>query len=146
MCSLPVFGLRTNYGKGTEDQSVQFSAWLCLTLWPHGLQQARPPCPSPISGIYSNSCPLSQWYHLILCCPLFLPPSIFHMITVFSNESALRIRCLEYWHFSFNISTSNEHSGLISFRIDGLDLFAVQGTLRVSSNTTVQKHQSLPSL
>jgi len=64
------------------------------------------------------------------------------MITVFSNESALRIRCLEYWHFSFNISTSNEHSGLISFRIDGLDLFAVQGTLK----SLLQHHSSKASI
>ena len=65
--------------------------------------------------------------HLILCCPLVLP-SIFTSIRVFSNESALRIRRPKYWSFSFNISPSNEHSGLISFRMDWLDLLAVQGT------------------
>ena len=66
---------------------------------------------------------------LILCCPL-LPPSIFPSIRVFSNESALRMRWPKYWSFSFNISPSNEHPGLISFRMDWLDLFAVQGTLK----------------
>ena len=70
--------------------------------------------------------------HLILCCPLLLLPSIFPSIRVFSNESTLRIRWPKYWSFSFNISPSNEHSGLISFRIDWLDLLAVQGTLKSS--------------
>ena len=68
--------------------------------------------------------------HLILCCPLLLLPSIYPSIRVFSNESALRIRWLKYWSFSFNISPFNEHSGLTSFRIDWLDLLAVQGTLK----------------
>ena len=79
--------------------------------------------------------------HLILCRPLLLLLSIFPSIRVFSNESALRIRWPKYWSFSFNISPSNEQPGLISFRMDWLDLLAVQGTLRVFSNTTVQKHQ-----
>ena len=68
--------------------------------------------------------------HLILCHPLLLLPSIFPSIRVFSNESALHIRWPKYWSFSFNISPSNEHSGLISFRLDWLDLLAVQGTLK----------------
>ena len=68
--------------------------------------------------------------HLILCCPFLLLPSVFPSIRVFSNESALRIRWPKYWHFSFNISPSNEHSGLISFRMDWLDLLAVQGTFK----------------
>ena len=68
--------------------------------------------------------------HLILCCPLLLPPSIFLSIRVFSNESVLRIRQPKYWSFSFDISPSNEYSGLISFRIDWLDLLAVQETLK----------------
>ena len=79
--------------------------------------------------------------HLILCCPLLFPSSIFPNIRVFSNESALCIRWSKYWSFSFNISPSNEHPGLISFRIDWLDLLEVQGLSRVFSNTTVQKHQ-----
>ena len=76
--------------------------------------------------------------HLILCCPLFLLPSIFPSIRVFSNESALRIRWPKYWSFSFSISPSNEHPGLISFRMDWLDLLAVQGTLK----SLLQNHRS----
>ena len=68
--------------------------------------------------------------HLILCCPLLLPPSIFPSIRVFSNESVLRIRWPNYWSFSFSISPSNEYSGLISFRMDWLDLLTVQGTCK----------------
>ena len=69
--------------------------------------------------------------YLILCCPLLLLPSVIPSIRVFSNESALRMRWPKYWSFSFSISPSNEYSGLISFRMDWLDLFAVQGTLWV---------------
>ena len=79
--------------------------------------------------------------HLILCHPLLRPPSTFPSIRVFSDESALHIRWPKYLSFSFSISPSNEYSGLISFRMDWLDLLAVQGTLRVSSSTIVQKHQ-----
>ena len=79
--------------------------------------------------------------HIILCRPLLLPPSIFLSIRVLSNESALHIRWPKYWSFSFNISPSNKHSGLISFRVDWFDLLAVQGLSRVFSNTTVQTHQ-----
>ena len=80
--------------------------------------------------------------HLILCRPLLLLPSIFPSIGIFSNESALRIRWPKYWSFSFNISPSNEHLELISFRMDWLSFLAIQGTLkRVFSNTTIQKHQ-----
>ena len=75
--------------------------------------------------------------HLILCHPLLLLPSIFPSVRVFSNESALWIRWPKYWHFSFNISPSNEHLGLISFRMDLLDLLAVQGTLK-----SLSQHQS----
>ena len=87
--------------------------------------------------------------HLILCHPLLLLPSIFPSIRVFSSESDLYIRRPKCWSFSFSISPFNEYSGLISFRIDWLDLLAVQGLSRVFSNTTVQKHQffsSQPSL
>ena len=73
--------------------------------------------------------------------PRLLLPSVFPGIRVFSNESALHIKWPKYWSFSFNISPSNEYSGLISFRMDWLDLLAVQGSPRVFSNTTVQKHQ-----
>ena len=79
--------------------------------------------------------------HLILCHPLLLLPSIFPSIRVFSNESALHIRWPKYWSFSFNISPSNEHSGLISFRMDWLDLLAVQGTFK----SLLQHHSSKAS-
>ena len=103
------------------------------SLQPHGLQHARLPCPSLSLGVCSNSCPLSRWCHpkhLIFCCPLLLLPSIFPTIRVFSNELALCIRWPKYWSFIFSINFSNEHLGLISFRIDCFDLFAVQGTLK----------------
>ena len=80
--------------------------------------------------------------HLILCHPLLLLPSVFPSIRVFSNESALRIRWPKYWSFSFNISPSNEHSGLISFRMDWLDLLVVQGTLK----SLLQHHSSKASI
>ena len=80
--------------------------------------------------------------HLILCCPLLLPPSIFPSIRVFSNESTLCIRWPKYWSFSFNINSSNEHSGLISFRMDWLDPLAIQGTL----NSLLQHHSSKASI
>ena len=79
--------------------------------------------------------------HRILCCPLLLLPPIPPSIRIFSNESTLRMRWPKYWSFSFSISPSNEHPGLISFRMDWLDILAVQGTLKSLSNTTVQKHQ-----
>ena len=79
--------------------------------------------------------------HLILYCPLCLLPSIFPSIRVFSNESALPIRWPEYWSFSFSISSSNEYSGLLSFRLTGLISLLSKGLSRVFSNTTVQKHQ-----
>jgi len=84
--------------------------------------------------------------HFILCCSLLLPPSIFPIIKVFSNESVLHIRWPKYWSFSFSISPSNEYAGLISFRIDWSDLTGLisllsKGLSRVFSNTIVQKHQ-----
>ena len=79
--------------------------------------------------------------HLILCHPLLILPSIFPSIRVFWNESALHIRWPKYWNFSFNISPSNEDPGLMSFRMNWLDLLASKGLSRVFSNTTVQKHQ-----
>ena len=102
------------------------------SLQPQGLQHTRLPCPSLTPGACSNSCASSWWCHpsyLILCHPLILPPSIFPSIRVFS-ESVLPIRWPQYWSFSFSISPSNEYSGLISFRMDWLDLLVVQGTLK----------------
>ena len=80
--------------------------------------------------------------HLILGCPLLLPPSIIPSIRVFSSESVLHIRWLKYWSFSFNISPSNEYSGLIAFRMDWLDLLAVQGILK----SLLQHHSSKASI
>ena len=98
----------------------------------HGLQHARLPCPSPSPKVCSNSCPLSVMpsNHLILCHPLLLLPSILPCIRVFSNELALRIRWPQYWSFSYSISPSNEYLGLISFRMDWLNLLAIQETLK----------------
>ena len=79
--------------------------------------------------------------HFILCGPLLLPPSIFPSIRVFSNESVFRIRWPKYWSFGFSVSSSNEYSGLNSFRIDWLDLLSVQETLKSLLQHTVQKHQ-----
>ena len=206
------------------------------SLWPHGLQHARPPCPSPTPGVHSDSCPitsppanqknvhelimscslntvrlltthsragptvlrawghcgllclaklfLSQFSsvqslsrvrlfvtpstvthqsflsitnsqsllklmsitlvmlsnHIILCWSLLLPPSIFPSIRGFSNESVLHIRCPKYWSFSLSISPSNESSGLISFRMDWLDLLAVQGTLKSLFQRALKKN------
>ena len=96
------------------------------SLRPHGLQHTRPPFPSPTPRVYSNSCPSSQCCHPTISSsyrPL-LPPSIFPSIRVFSNESALHIRWPVY--YSFSISPSSEYLGLLSFRMDWLDLLAVQ--------------------
>ena len=118
--------------------SIQFSrSVVSSSLRPHGLQQARLCCPSPTPGAYSMSIePVMPSNHLLL-------PSIFPSMRVFSNESALCIRWPKYWSFSFNISPSNEYSGLISFRLNWFDLLEVQGLSRVFSNTTVQKHSFL---
>ena len=117
-------------------QSVQFShSVVSDSSRSHGLQDTRPPCPSPTPGDYSSSCPLSWWCHsnhLILCQPLLILPWIFLSIRVFSYESVLSIRWPKYWSFSFSICPSSEYSGLISFRIDWLDLLAVQRTLESS--------------
>ena len=122
-----------------DDDLHQFShSVVSNSLWPHELQHTWPPCPSPTTRVYSNSCPSN---HLILCRWLLLLPSIFPSIRVFSNESVLHIRWPKYWSFSFSISPSNECSGLICFRIDWLDLLAVQGTLKSLLQSTVHKHQ-----
>ena len=116
--------------------------WLFVTPW------TAPPQAS-LSITNSQSLPklmcvkfVTPSNHLILCCPLLLLPSIFPNIRVFSNKSALCTRWPKYWNFSFNISLSNEHSGLISFRMDELDLLAVQGTLK----SLLQHHSSKTSV
>ena len=122
--------------------SVQFSCSVMSdSLQPHGLQHTRPPCPPPTPGACSNSCAsVMPSNHLILCHPLFLLPSIFPSISVFSHELVLHIRWSKYWSFSFSISPSNENSG---FPLGWTDLISLQskGLSRVFSNTTVQKHQ-----
>ena len=126
-----------------HNSSVQSLS--CVQLFAtHGLQHTRPPCPSPTPGVYSNSCPLSQWCH----------PTISSSVVPFSSclqsfpasgsfqTSVLHIRWLKYRSFSFSISPSNEYSGLISFRMDWLDLLAVQGTLK----SLLQHHSSKASI
>ena len=109
--------------------SVQFSRSVVYnSLWPHGLQDTRVPCPSPTPRACSNSCPslsVMPSNHLILCRPLLLLPPIFPSIRVFSSESALRTRWPKYWSLSFSNNSSNEYSGLISFRIDWFDLQSI---------------------
>ena len=114
------------------------------SLWSHGLRASLSITNSRSLLKLMSIESVMPSYHLILCHPLLLPPSFFPSIRVFANESVLHIRWPKYWsfNFSFSISPSNEYSGLISFRMDWLDLLAVQGTLkRVFFNTTVQKHQ-----
>ena len=130
----------------SDISSVQFSsvAQLCLTL-------CDPmDCRTPGLPVHHQLLEFTQTHaielvmpsnHLILCCP-FLPPLIFPSIRVFSNESVLRIRWPKYWSFSFNISPSNEYSGLIYFRMDWLDLLAVQGTFK----SLLQHHSSKASI
>ena len=116
------------------------------SLQPHESQHARPPCPSLKLMSIESVMPSS---HLIFSRPLLLLPPVPPSIRVFSNKSTLHMRWPKYWSFSFSISPSNEYSGLIFFRMDWLDLLAVQGTLKrlsrkglskVFSNTTVQMH------
>ena len=131
------------------SEKVQFSlaqllshVWFFATPWTAALQAS-------LSIINSQSLFKLMFIvlvmpsnHLILCCPLLLLPSVFPSIRVFSNESVLYIRWPKYWSFSFSISSSNEYSGLISFRLDWLDLLAVQGTLK----SLLQHHSSKASI
>ena len=111
--------------------SVQFShSVMSDSLWPHGLQHTRLPCLSPTPGAWSNSCPLSWWSNPTISfsvIPFSSYLQSFPSIMIFSNE---KIRWPKYWSFSFNISPSNEHPGLISFRMDWLNLLAIQGILK----------------
>ena len=123
-----------------QFSSVQSLSRVPDSLRPHGLQHARPPCPSPAPRVCPNSCLLMPSSHLILCRLLLLLPSIFPSNRIFSKESALCIRWPKHWSFSF--SPSNRYSGLISFMIDWLDLLAVQGTLK----SLLQYHSSKSSI
>ena len=138
----------------TPLQFLQFSSVQSLshvklfaTPWTAALQASlsitksqSPPKPMSIESVMPSN-------HLILCCPLLLLPSIFPSIKVFSNMSAFHIRWPKYWSFSFNVSPSNEHPGLIYFRMDWLDLLAVQGTFKSllwhhSSKTSILRHSA----
>ena len=128
--------------KNTSSVQSFSRVWLFATPWTTACQaslsitnsQSLPKLMSIESVMPSN--------HLILCCPLLLPPSIFPSIRVFSNESVLCIRWPKHWSFSFSISPSNEQPGLISFRMDWLDLLALQGTLK----SLLQHHSSKASI
>ena len=131
----------------TRKFSVQFSSitqsfLIFATPWPTAHQAflsiTNSRCLLRLTSIES----MIPSNHCILCCPLLLPPSIFPRIRVFSNESVLRIRQPKYWSFSFNTSPSNEYSGLISFRMNWLDLLAVQETLK----SLLQHHSSKASI
>ena len=115
------------------------------SLWPHGLQHARLPCPLPSPRACSNLCPLRWWYHSAISSSVFPFSSClqsFPAPKVFSNRSVLRVRWPKYWSFSFSISPSNEYSVLFSFRIDWLNLLAVQGSLQ----SLLQYHNSKASI
>ena len=115
---------------------------LFATPW---TQHARLPCPSTTSGSLlklTSTESVMPSNHLTLCRPVLLQPSIFPRIRVFSKESVLHIRWPKYWSFSSSISSSNEYSGLISFRMDCLDLFAARGTLK----SLLQHHSSNPAI
>ena len=133
-------------------KSFQFSCLVVSnSLWPHGLQHTRLPCPTPTPGAYINSCPLSQWWQLTISssvvpfssCLLSFPASgSFPMSQFFTSGIDQK-----YWSFSFGISPSNEYSELISFRIDWFDLLAVQGSLKSllwyhSSNASILLHSA----
>ena len=115
------------------------------SLQPHEPQHARPPCTSPTPGVYPNSCPLNRWCHPTISSsviPFSSCPQSFLASGSFPKESALHIRWPKYWSFSFNINPSNEQLGLISFRMDWLNLLAVQGTLK----SLLQHHSSKASI
>ena len=127
-------------------RSIQFThSVMPDSLWPHGLQHTRPPL--SITNYSQSLLKLMSIElampsnHLILCHPLLLLPSIFLSIRVFSNESVHRLKWPKYWSFSFSITPSNEHSRLISFRMDWLDLLGVQGPLK----SLLQHHSSKTS-
>ena len=115
------------------------------SLWPHGLQHTRPPCPSPAPRVYSNSCSLSQWCHPAISSsimPFTSCPQSFPASRSFETSQLFASGGQKIWSFSFNISPSREYSGLISFRMDWFDLLAAQGTLR----SLLQHHSSKVSI
>ena len=128
------FSILNSFFSESLISSVQFSsvAQSCPTLRPHEGQHVRPPCPSTTPRVHQNPCPSSWWSyqhsHPLLSPSPPAPNPSQHLGLL--NESTLRMRWPKYWSFSFNISPSSEYSGLISFRMDWLDLLAVQGTLK----------------
>ena len=129
----------------TQFRSVHLSlsrVWLFENPWTAARQASLSITNSQSLLRFMSIKSVMPYNHLILCHPLLLLPSIFPNIRVFSNESVFRIRWPKYWSFSFNISPSNEYSGLISFRMDWLDLIAVQGTLK----SLLQHHSSKASI
>ena len=128
-----------------QFSSVQFShSVVSDSLWPHELQHTRLPCPSPNPGVPSNSYPSSQWCHPAISSSVFPFSSCAQSLpaSVFSNESTLHMRWPKYWSFSFSIIPSKEHPRVISFRMDWLDLLAIQGTLK----SLLQHHSSKASI
>ena len=128
-----------------QFSSVQFNrSVMSDSLWPHESQHARPPCPSQTPRVYSlmSIKSVMPFSHLILCHPLLPLPPVPPSIRVFSNESTPLMRWPKYWSFSFSVSPSNEQPRLISFRMDRLDLLAVQGTLK----SLLQHHSSKASI
>ena len=133
--------LYVEFSREESVQSVQSLNCVWLTLQPHGLQDARPSCPSPTPGVLLKLMSIESVMspsHIILRHPLLLLPSIFLSIKLFANESVLHIKWPKRWNFSFNINSSNECLGLISFRMDWLDSLAVQETLK----SLLQHHRS----
>ena len=142
--SIYIYSLSDSFPRSVQFSSVAQSlsrVWLFVTPWIAAFQASLSitnswslPRLMPIESVMPSS-------HLILCCPLLFLPPIPPSIRVFSSELTLHMSWPKYWSFSFSISPSNEHPGLISFRMNWLDLLAVQGTLKSLLHTTVQKHQ-----
>ena len=142
MCGILMWGKMDGSGRTVSSVQSLSHDWLFVTPWTAACQSSLSITNSwslfklmSIESVMSSN-------HLVLCHPLLLPPSIIPSIGVFSSESALRIRCPKYGSFSFSISPSNEYSGLVSFRMDWLDLLAVHGTLK----SLLQHHSSKGSI
>ena len=139
--SLHLFLISSASIRSLQFSSVQFSlSVVSNSLWTHGLQHARLPCPSLTPGAYSDSCLSNQWCHPTISSSVI--PSSSWSIRVFSKESILHIRWPKYWSFSFIVSPFSDYSGLIFVRVDWLDLLKVQETLK----SLLQHHSSEASI